>query len=150
MHRSRRRPAGPPKLFQMAPSVSLEIPPRSPYVGVVRLAVAALARTAGLSEEAVEDLRIAVSEACANAVIANEEAGSDEAVVVEWQEDERRLQVNVGDRGSGEPWQNDGVDTDGFSSRLAMSVALLESLVDQLSFAPREGGGTTATLTVLR
>lgn len=132
----------------MAPVVSLEIPPRSPYVGVVRLTVAALARQAGLDETVVEDLRIAVSEACANAVIANEEAGSSEAVVVEWHEEEGRLVVEVGDRGSTEAGADAGVDTDGFSSRLMMSVALLESLVDDFSYAPREGGGRIARLTL--
>ena len=132
----------------MAPVVSLEIPPRSPYVGVVRLTVAALARNAGLDETLVEDLRIAVSEACANAVIANEEAGSSEAVVVDWLEEEGRLVVEVGDRGATDSGADAGVDTDGFSSRLMMSVALLESLVDDFSYAPREGGGRIARLTL--
>jgi anti-sigma regulatory factor (Ser/Thr protein kinase) len=132
----------------MAPLVSLEIPPRSPYVGVVRLTVAALARSAGLDETVVEDLRIAVSEACANAVIANEEAGSTEAVVVDWLEEGGRLVVEVGDRGTADHGTAAGVDTDGFSSRLAMSVALLESLVDDFTFAPREGGGSIARLTL--
>ena len=58
--------------------VQLEIPPRSPYVGVVRLALSSLARAAGLDEEKVDDIKIAVSEACANAVLNNEEANSDE------------------------------------------------------------------------
>ena len=133
----------------MTPDVSLEIPPRSPYVGVVRLTVAALARTAGLDEEVVEDLRIAVSEACANAVLANEEAGSDEAVVVDWFQEADRLIIRVGDRGPGEP-DGSALDTDGFSSRAAMSVALLESLVDRISFSPREGGGRTAELMITR
>src|SRR5688572_16615622 len=132
----------------MAPLVSLEIPPRTPYVGVVRLTIAALARNAGLDEELVEDLRIAVSEACANAVIANEEAGSSEAVVVDWLQEETRIVIEVGDRGSGLQGEASQVDTDGFSSRLAMSVALLESLVDEFTFTPREGGGTTARLTL--
>ena len=132
----------------MAPVVSLEIPPRSPYVGVVRLTVAALARAAGLDEAVVEDLRIAVSEACANAVIANEEAGSAEAVVIDWLEEEGRLVVEVGDRGTAELGGGSGVDTDGFSSRLAMSVALLESLVDDFSFSPRDGGGSVARLSL--
>ena len=132
----------------MAPLVSLEIPPRTPYVGVVRLTIAALARHAGLDEEVVEDLRIAVSEACANAVMANEEAGSSEAVLVDWLQEDDRVVVEVGDRGSVTPGGEAAVDTDGFSSRLAMSVALLESLVDDFSFAPREGGGTVARLTL--
>lgn len=134
----------------MTPVVSLEIPPRSPYVGVVRLTVAALARTAGLDEEAVEDIRIAVSEACANAVLANEEARSEDPVVVDWYQTEDRLVVEIGDRGTSPGYEGGGVDTDGFSSRLAMSAALLESLVDEFTFSPREGGGTVARLAMNR
>ena len=132
----------------MTSAVSLEIPPRSPYVGVVRLAVAALARTRGMDEEAVEDLRMAVSEACANAVLTNEEAGTDEAVVVDWYDEGDRLVIEVGDRGAAAAPDASAVDTDGFSSRVAMSVALLESLVDEFSFTPRDGGGRTARLVV--
>lgn len=132
----------------MSPAVSLEIPPRSPYVGVVRLTVAALARNAGLDEERVEDIRMAVSEACANAVLANEAAGSDEPVAVDWRHDGDRLVIEVGDRGPGPTEDAGSVDTDGFSSRLAMSVALLDSLVDEFTHGPREGGGTTARLVI--
>lgn len=145
------RPSEPDSLnTPMDPLVSLEIPPRSPYVGVVRLTVAALARNIGLDEATVEDLRIAVSEACANAVLINEESGSEEAVVIDWLQEEGRLVVQVGDRGPGPAGDASAVDTDGFSSRLAMSVALLDSLVDEFSYQPREGGGTTARLVVNR
>lgn len=127
--------------------IELEIPPRSAYVGVVRLAIAALARGAGLDEEAVDDLRIAVSEACANAVLANEEAGSDDPVQVTWTQGDDHLAIEVADRGTIYLTENDE-DSQGFSSRLALSVGLLESLVDECEFRPREGGGTSARLLV--
>ena len=131
------------------PLVELEIPPRSPYVGVVRLAVSSLARTAGLDEERVDDLKIAVSEACANAVINNEEVGSDEPVAITWNDDPQQLHVEVGDRGRALslPGPED-VDTQGFSTRAVMSVALLRSLVDGCEFVARDGGGMTTRLTI--
>lgn len=132
----------------MPVTVSLEIPPRSAYVGVVRLTVASLARSAGLEEEAVEDLKIAVSEACANAVIANEEAGREDAVVVEWHDDDSRIEIGVGDSGPAERAAAGDTDTDGISSRLAMSLALLNSLVDECRFEPREGGGMKTLLVI--
>ncbi|HEV3473097.1 MAG TPA: ATP-binding protein, partial [Actinomycetota bacterium] len=82
------------------PTVEIDIPPRSSYVGVVRLAVASLARAEGLDEEQVEDLRIAVSEACANAVLAHEEQDSDEPVSVRWIQDDSRIVIEVADRGA--------------------------------------------------
>lgn len=129
--------------------VSLEIPPKSPYVGVVRLALASLARTAGLDEEKVDDLKIAVSEACANAVLNNEEVGSTEPVSVEWSETAGAVRIAVGDRGETlEPTRGDEVDTQGISTRAVMSVALLKSLVDECHFEPRPGGGMTTRLVI--
>ncbi len=126
------------------PSVGLEIPPRTAYVGVVRLVVSSLARAAGLDESSVDDLKIAVSEACANAVISNDEVGSTEPVSVEWLEDDDRVRVNISDNG---PSLSDHTD-DATGGRLRMSMALLGSLVDDFEFEVRDGGGMTATLIV--
>jgi serine/threonine-protein kinase RsbW len=127
----------------------LRIPPRSVYVGVVRLAISALARAQGLDEPRVDDLKIAVGEACANAVLGHEEAGSEEALVVTFAADEGDLTIEVDDR-SANASQITMAETDsqGFSSRLAMSVELLKSLVDECDFLPREGGGTRTLLVV--
>lgn len=127
-------------------TVELTIPPRSAYVAVVRLALASLARKAGLGEEAVDDLKIAVSEACTNAVVANEEAAPGEPVAVTWSEERDRLIVEVADRGGDAGEGGDEVDTQGFSTRLTMSLALLESLVDEFELRPREGGGICTRL----
>ncbi|MFN2593780.1 MAG: ATP-binding protein [Actinomycetota bacterium] len=128
--------------------VELEIPPRSIYVGVVRLAVSSLGRTAGLSEEAVDDLKIATSEACANAVLGAEERGSEDRVVVGWSEEEGRVVVTVDDPMGSGPAPSDAVDSQGINTRRVMSEALLQSLVDQVSVEDRPDGGTQTTLVV--
>lgn len=132
------------------PTVELEIPPGSAYVAVVRLAMSSLARAAGLSDDAVEDLKMALSEACANAVLANEERAPSEPVGVRWTEDPDRIVIQVADRGSVESASETLEDSQGFSSRYAMSVALLRTLVERCTFEPREGGGMTTTLVVPR
>ncbi|MEA2460195.1 MAG: hypothetical protein QOH90_372 [Actinomycetota bacterium] len=131
-------------------TVSLSIPPRSQYVGVVRLAISSLARAAGLDEEAVDDLKIAVSEACTNAVESNEEAGSDDPISIEWTDEENLVRVEIGDRRQSVEPSEAGVDTQGFSTRLTMSLALLESLVDHFELSPREGGGMFTRLVLER
>ena len=134
------------------PLVQLEIPPRSPYVGVVRLTMSALARSAGIDEEKVDDLKIAVSEACANSVISHEEAGSDAPVEITWDQDDDVIRIEVSDRGvtvQGEE-SADEVDTQGFSTRSVMSMALLKSLLDGCEFHPRDGGGMTTRLLLSR
>lgn len=113
-------------------------------MGVVRLALASLARNAGLEEETVDDLKIAISEACTNAVEANE--ASDEPVQISWDADEARVQIEVEDRRPAVESSPSGVDTQGFSTRHTMSLALLETLADEFELSPRAGGGLSTRL----
>ena len=110
-------------------AVEIAIPPRSAYVGVVRLTVASLARNAGFDEDRVDDMRIAVSEACTSAVLAHEDAGASEPVIVRWLDDGDRIVIEV--EGTIPPSQEPAEDSHGFSTRTVLSQALLDSLVDE-------------------
>jgi serine/threonine-protein kinase RsbW len=133
------------------PDVELEIPSRSAYVAVVRLALASLARARGLDEELVDDIRIAASEACANAVMANEAAGVGAPVSVTWSERPDALVLEVSDRGEArEPAAAGEVDSHGFSTRSLMSYALVDALADECAMAARAGGGSTTRLVFRR
>lgn len=126
--------------------VVLRIPARSAYVAVARLAVGSLARVEEVDEERIDELKIAVSEACANAVLAHEELGSSEPVTVSFDRADDRLIVEVAYRGSESTTAGDQVDSQGFPSRLVMSFALIESLVDRWDYAPTPDGGMVARL----
>ena len=129
------------------PLMELEIPARSVYVGVARLALASVARFAGLDEEKVEDLRIAVSEACANSVLGEDADGEGPSVTIAWHQQADRVVVEISDQSShGVPDPEDSIVGVG---RLDMSVALLRSLVDECAFEPRPEGGLTTRLTIL-
>jgi anti-sigma regulatory factor (Ser/Thr protein kinase) len=119
--------------------VEIEIPPNPVFAGVARLAVAALARSAGMDEERVEELKIAAGEACANAMLANEDTQA--PVMLSWQESAEALILEVKDR-----------STSGSSSddRMALSVALLETLVDDYERHPTDDGGMCARLSFHR
>ena len=111
--------------------VQIEIPPRPEYVGVIRLALASLARQAGFDEERVDELRIAVSEACTSAVMATDEANLDTPVSVLWDEEEDRVTVQItGDLDSPNKSSNETPATLQLSSRLVMAEALLRTLAD--------------------
>ena len=105
-----------------------------------------LARASGLDEERVDDIRIAVSEACTNAVFTNEENGSDQPVSVSWTRQADHIEIEVGDRNESPKDQPDTLDSQGFSSRLVMSMALLEELADELKVGRRPDGGTSVRL----
>jgi anti-sigma regulatory factor (Ser/Thr protein kinase) len=104
-----------------------------------------------LDEEKVDDIKIAVSEACANAVLNNEEASSDAPVTISWEDSDGSVRIEVADRGATvDPSASADVDTQGFSTRAVMSFALLKSLVDDCEFQPRDGGGMTTRLLINR
>jgi len=132
------------------PSVELEIPARSVYVGVVRLALASLARGAGLDEEKVDDLKIAVSEACATAVLLNEADEAPGPIGIRWNDNGATVQVEITDRGSRPVDPIDAGDSLSFSSRAMMSEALLRTLVDDYQSTADAEGGTTTLLTINR
>jgi serine/threonine-protein kinase RsbW len=82
----------------MTDRFSLELPPEPISIGTARLFSATVARFFGCAEEAVEDLKLAVSEACTAAIRANEAAGRRVSVSIEG--GMRLLTFAVGDGGS--------------------------------------------------
>ena len=115
----------------MTSGIQIEIPPRPEYVGVVRLALASLARKAGFDEERVDELRIAVSEACTSAVMAATEAEITTPVSVSWSEEGDRVIVEVsGDLDAQGSSSGETPATLQLSSRLVMAEALLRTLAD--------------------
>ena len=98
----------------------------------------------------MDDLKIAVSEACANAVLAHEEAGSQDPVTISWVHEGERVVVEVGDRGRPQHEPQSAFDSQGFSSRAVLSGALLQSLADEVEYLPRDGGGTLTRISFTR
>jgi serine/threonine-protein kinase RsbW len=125
------------------PEMELEVPARSVYVGVVRMALGSVARQAGLDEEKVEDLRMAVSEACANLVLAGDD-GDAGSLKLAWFDEGDRFIVEIAAEGTGPA--PDPASSPGEDDRLGMSVALLRSLVDEYAIEPMADGGVTARL----
>src|SRR5215212_368398 len=86
-------------------SVRLTIPARPEYITLGRLALTAIAGVQPFSDEALHDLKLALTEACTNSV--KHAYGDGEGtvdIVYELQAD--RLAVEVGDAGAGFALQN--------------------------------------------
>lgn len=109
----------------------------------VRRFVEEVALEAALDVERVFDLKVAVSEACANAV---EHAGC-EAVPLEVcaRLQARRLTFIVTDTGLFRP---PSPPRERFYNR-GLGLPLMVALMDEVSFARAPGGGTTVSLSVL-
>ncbi len=139
--------------------VTLTIPCSPEYVGTARLTILGIASRMGFTYDQVEDIRLAVGEACANAI---ERSGSGPAttdLTIRCQVDASRLTIEIEDPGQSGAGSSEsaspaeGVDTsrpaaeiDGMNS-LELGALLMEILVDEVSVETLEGGGSRVRLT---
>ncbi len=111
--------------------IELEIPAKPRYVGVARLITSSLARMQNFREEAIDDLKIAISELCTNAIIHTSNQGEVSPVVVRYTTGGDFIQVEVQDNGPGFDaacvgrLREDGLVEKGFG------IPLIKSLVDE-------------------
>jgi serine/threonine-protein kinase RsbW len=128
-------------------TVELSLSPLPIHVRTARLVGVAAARRAGLGDDDIDELRLAVGEACARAVALHTEHAPDVPVVVRVRDDAGSLTVEVVDVGPESGPVSAGVDdlfaADEVDPRVALAV--LAGLVDDLSVEP-SGQGTTVTL----
>jgi serine/threonine-protein kinase RsbW len=127
--------------------VELRLTPLSAHVRTARLVGVATARRAGLSDELVDELRLAVGEACARAVALNARHAPDSPVRIVLRDDPTGLTVSVTDAGpeSG-PMEGDVEELFGEEQvDPRVSLAVLAGLVDDLQIETSPAG-TTVTL----
>jgi serine/threonine-protein kinase RsbW len=134
--------------------VELEFPARAEFVALARLVVSALASTdTKLADERIDDLKIAVSEACTNAIEAHGAIDTSERVLVRCRAEHDYLEVQIQDRGEGfdpstlpdHPPVN---DPDRLKFERGLGIPLIRALVDEVEFS--SSGGGTAVRIVMR
>ena len=134
--------------------IELEIPARAEFVALARLVVSALASSdSNLADERIDDLKLAVSEACTNAIEAHDAAGSSEQVLVRCRAGTETLEVCVEDRGhgfdpAGLPDHPPVTDPDRLKYERGLGIPLIKALVDEVQFNPTDEG--TAVRLVMR
>jgi anti-sigma regulatory factor (Ser/Thr protein kinase) len=134
-------------------TVTLRLPPSPAHVRTARLIAAAMARRSGVGEDLLDEVRLAVGEACARAVRMQERQGVITPVTVEFAEFGRfRVAVVDGAKtGSGDeftavangvgaavPWADPSGD--------ALGLALLGAVVQHLVVDQEIDGGTRVTM----
>lgn len=137
----------------MDPVIELEIPAKAEYVGLARLVVSSLASgRRALADDRIDDLKLAVSEACTNAIEAHGAASLDDRIVVRCWEGDDRLEVSVEDRGEGFdpqalPEHPPVTDPDRLNFERGLGIPLIKTLVDEVQFETTDAG-TSVRLTI--
>ena len=118
------------------------------HVRTARLVAAAVARRAGVDEAVLDEVRLAVGEACTRAVGLHQSNGVSAPVRVALIEDEKQFSIEVGDEA---PHATSGGRAPGTGPRTAgdleaegedeMGLAVISGLVDDVEVTAGEGGG---------
>ena len=116
------------------------------HVRTARLVAAAVARRAGVDEAVLDEVRLAVGEACSRAVGLHQSVGITAPVKVSLIEEEKQFSIEVGDeaprftpgdRASGAA----GDDGDVEAEEDEMGLAVISGLVDDVEVSAGEHGG---------
>jgi anti-sigma regulatory factor (Ser/Thr protein kinase) len=130
-------------------TVRLAFPPEPRLLGTVRLVVGIVARKAGMGEEGIEDLKVAVSETCAVAVGDLNRAGRPDPIEIDLVESADRFGIEVRDRAPAPTAAPDG-PADGEIDDRELGLALVGALVDDLKTSTLHGGGNRTSFWLRR
>lgn len=124
--------------------VELTIPSLSDYVGVARLSAAGVATRMKFTHEDIEDIKIAVSEACTNAIqyAYGDEIGN---INLTFLIHEKHLEIQVKDFGKGFDINSDfvkGVKDDKDKVGLGLGIVFMKSLMDKVKYNSSIANGT--------
>lgn len=116
------------------PDLEMTLPARAENVGVVRHVLGAFADTRHIGEDTLDDLRLAVTEACANVVVHAYQGGAGLMdVIVHAREAE--LEIGIRDHGRGMAPRTD-------SPGLGVGLPLMATLAESMELLTPDGGGT--------
>ncbi|MFJ9350233.1 ATP-binding protein [Streptomyces sp. NPDC101237] len=113
------------------------------HVRTARLVAAAVARRAGVDEAVLDEVRLAVGEACSRAVGLHQSAGINEPVRVALIEEEKQFSIEVGDEAprSVPVDRATGAAPDVEAEEDEMGLAVISGLVDDVEVTAGEHGG---------
>jgi len=114
------------------------------HVRTARLVAAAVARRAGVDESLLDEVRLAVGEACSRAVGLHQRSGVDGAVRVALTEQEKRFFIEVEDEAGslGRPDRSSGAGSAGESENEdALGLAVITGLVEDVEVGDGADGG---------
>ena len=129
-------------------SLELSVPSRPEYIAIVRLVISSLAAARrNLAEDRIDDLKLAVSEACTNAIEANLANGTDAPVMIRFWEAPERMELCISDSGKGFdpdalPEHPPVTDPERLNFERGLGIPLIRNLVDDVRFEPAVDGTT--------
>lgn len=121
--------------------IILTVPGKPEYVGVIRLTLAAIAGRMGFDVEKIEDMKVAVAEACTNAIVHGCYSRECKGFNIKFNVSGGKLIISVSDDGEGcpvdsieEPDLNDPKEG-------GLGIFIIKSLMDTVEISCDKGKG---------
>ena len=130
----------------MADLLKFSMPGKPEYVGTVRMAVAHIAANIGFDIEAIDDIKVAVSEACTNIII-HSHNHTDFSYDVIIEREEKSLAITVTDRGIGFETNEYIEPVPGETRGSGMGIFIVRALMDEVDIQSEVGVGTNIRMT---
>ena len=125
----------------MSDRLTLNVPGKAEYVGTVRMAIGHVASRAGFDVEAIEDIKIAVSEACNNIILhAQGDTIFNYDILIE--RDEKTFAVTVEDTGAGFGLESYEPPDPGDPRGSGLGLFIIRALMDEVDIHSEPGSGT--------
>jgi len=129
----------------MHEKVNISLPVKPEYVSIARLTASVIANQIGFNIEDIEDIKVAVGEACNNAVIHGK--GEEDVYYIQFNVEGNRIVIEVRDSGT-------GFDLDEYQSpdlgelkENGLGIFIMKTLMDDVEFIKENGFGTTIRMT---
>lgn len=124
-------------------TIKMEIPANPDYVSILRLTTSGIANKLGFSMDDIEDMKVAVSEACSNAVKHSE----DNKVSINFNLLSNGIQIEIIDNGKG--YDADSIETPDLSNPKegGLGLFIIQTLMDEVDIESKGNQGTTIKMT---
>jgi len=118
--------------------VAICLPQETETVALIRRAVTSTLSLFGIEDECLEDIRLALSEACTNVI---EHAHADDEYEVRVEVDDTQCEISVKNHGNGFDFASLDGHMPGSDSARGRGVAIMRAVMDQVRFSsePRDG-----------
>jgi serine/threonine-protein kinase RsbW len=121
----------------------MEISTNPDYVGIIRLATSGVANKVGFSVDEIEDIKVAVSEACTNAIRHSEVNN----FLIDFKLLQNGLCIEIKDQGKG--YDIDSIEAVDLSNPKegGLGIYIIKTLMDEVEIESGDGKGTIIKMT---
>lgn len=127
----------------MTDKISMTIPNQAQYVSIARLTATVIANTLGFDIDEIEDIKVAIGEACNNAVMHGNKSSN---ITLDFQIHEGRFFVEITDDGEGFDFEEYAEPVLEEYKGRGLGLFIIKTLMDEMIIDSGMGNGTRITL----